>query len=143
MGLQRGRCVAAAEFAVHFGCFLCDGRWEVCCAVAQTYSYQAYRNFLLICVDIKNTWLYMSGLGWYSGTQGFHTKARLLTTEVNVLVTSHVCSSLGHIKVKKPHLSLSCALHCDSHLEQSLFLWLSLSTRAFLKCFWEGFHSLS
>lgn len=43
-------------------------------------------NFLPICVDTKNTWLSISGLGWHSGTQGFHTKARLVTTEVNVLV---------------------------------------------------------
>lgn len=41
--------------------------------------------------------------------------------------SSHICSSLGYIKVKKPHLSLSCACHCDSHLKQSLLVALILN----------------
>lgn len=45
----------------------------------------------------------------------------------------------GLHKGEEPHLSLSRARHCDSRLKQSLFLWLSFSTRAFLKCFWRGF----
>lgn len=139
LGFQRGHfALRAVEFAVHFGSVffvMAAGRCVLC--FRSNLLIPAIHKFLPICVDIKNTWLYIFGFGMAFRYPRISHESQAIDNWRKC--SNHVCSSLGYIKVKKPHLSLSCARHSDSHLKQSLFSWLSFSTRAFLKCFWRGF----